>query len=112
MPRDVAIVLDEMLDTIVRIEAETRGRTIDHLTSDWLFRMGTERAIEILSEAARHLPSDMLAGEPQIPWTRVRGMGNVLRHEYHRIAVDIIWDVVTLDLPPLKSALLRLRSRL
>ncbi|MCY1664373.1 HepT-like ribonuclease domain-containing protein [Rhizobium sp. SL86] len=38
-------------------------------------------------------------------------MGNVLRHEYHRIAEDVIWDVLTHDLPPLKLALLRLRSR-
>lgn len=112
MPRDVTVVLDEMLETIVRLQAETDGRTVEDLASDWLFRMATERAIEVLSEACRHLPDDLLAGEPQIPWKRVRGMGNVLRHEYHRIAADVIWDVVTHDLPPLRTALLRLRSRI
>jgi len=73
--------------------------------------MGIERAIEILSEASRHLPDDLLATEPGIPWKRVRGVGNVLRHEYHRIAAEVIWDVAVSDLPPLKAALIRFRSR-
>jgi uncharacterized protein with HEPN domain len=33
-------------------------------------------------------------------------MGNILRHEYHRIADDVIWDVIEHDLPPLKAAVL------
>jgi uncharacterized protein with HEPN domain len=111
MPRDVTIVLDEMLETITKLQTATDGKTIEYLAADWFFRMGVERAIEILSEASRHLPEELLAHEPQIPWKRVHSMGNVLRHEYHRIAEDVIWDVLTHDLPPLKLALLRLRSR-
>ncbi|MBP2547706.1 uncharacterized protein with HEPN domain [Neorhizobium galegae] len=108
----MTIVLDEMLETIERIETSLADRTFDHLASEWLLRMGIERAIEILSEASRHLPDDLVATEPDIPWKRVRGVGNVLRHEYHRIAAEVIWDLAISDLPTLKAALIRFRARI
>ncbi|WP_246659329.1 HepT-like ribonuclease domain-containing protein [Rhizobium sp. FY34] len=101
-----------MLETIDRIETSLRNRTSDHLVSDWLLRMAIERAIEVISEASRHIPDSLLATEPQIPWKRVRAMGNILRHEYHRIAVEVIWQIAVNDLPPLKEALLSIKTRL
>lgn len=52
----------------------------------------------------------MLRQAPGIPWRSIRGMGNILRHEYHRIADDVIWNVAAHDLPALKKALLALRA--
>ncbi|MCF3640064.1 DUF86 domain-containing protein [Rhizobium sp. TRM95111] len=48
-------------------------------------------ALETVSEACRHIPDDLLLLAPDIPWKKIRGIGNVLRHEYHRIADDVIW---------------------
>lgn len=53
-----------------------------------------------------------MATRPEILWARIRGAGNVLRHEYHRIADDVIWTVVARDLPPLKAAILAIRESL
>lgn len=63
-----------------------------------------ERGIEIISEASRHLPDDLKARHPEIPWPKVSGIGNVLRHEYQKIAHDVLWHVVQDDLPPLERA--------
>ena len=68
-------------------------------------RLATERAIEILSEAARHMPDEITARHPDIPWRKVRAIGNVLRHEYHRISSRIVWDVVTCELDALDVVL-------
>lgn len=65
---------------------------------------GTERGLEIISEAARHIPDDILATQPQITWSDIRSIGNIIRHEYHRVDPDVIWSVVTDDLPRLKAA--------
>jgi uncharacterized protein with HEPN domain len=73
--------------------------------SDWLLRHGVQRGIEILSEACRHLPDSLLETRPEVPWKQVRGIGNLLRHEYHRIADDLIWAVVTNNLSPLREAI-------
>ena len=62
-----------------------------------------ERGIEIISEASRHLSDELKARHPEIPWSKVAGIGNVLRHEYERIAHDVLWRVVRDDLPPLEK---------
>jgi uncharacterized protein with HEPN domain len=91
MPRRVAAVLADMLDAIDGIEQAVAGKSLAAFEKDWLLRHGVERGIEIISEAARHLPDTLTAEAPAIPWDRGRGIGNVLRHEYHRVADDIVW---------------------
>jgi uncharacterized protein with HEPN domain len=53
-----------------------------------------ERGKEIISEARHHLPDEMKARHPHIPWRKVAGIGNVLRHDYTRVAADTLWRVV------------------
>ena len=55
-------------------------------------------------EASRHLPDDLLELTPDVPWKQIRGIGNILRHEYHKIADDVVWAVVTEHAAPLKIA--------
>ncbi|MGN7292008.1 HepT-like ribonuclease domain-containing protein [Rhizobium sp. SAFR-030] len=110
MTRDSVIVIDEMLSMIDFIEISMSDKTRSDFQQDMMLRLAVERAIEIVSEASRHLPTDLLAREREIPWNSIRGMGNVLRHEYHRVASEVILDVITGDLPPLKAALLRLNK--
>jgi uncharacterized protein with HEPN domain len=57
-----------------------------------------ERALEIISEASRHLPTAALAQHSLVPWPSVRAMGNRLRHEYWATDPDHIWSTITLDL--------------
>jgi uncharacterized protein with HEPN domain len=75
-------------------------------------RRGVERGIEIVSEAVRHLPDEMLATRPDMPWAEVRGIGNRIRHEYRRVSPRIIRAVVTDDLSALKSAIEAIRKDL
>ena len=51
------------------------------------------RGIEIILEASRH---------PEISWSKVAGIGNVLLHDYERIATDVLWKLVRDDLPLLE----------
>lgn len=106
--RSVEFVLVEMLAAIDGIVAATDGKTIEDLRREWLLRHGVERGIEIISEAARQLPQHIINGETEIPSKQIRGIGNVLRHEYHKAFETIVWAVVVDHLPPLKSAVERL----
>ena len=47
---------------------------------------------------------------PDISWKEIRGVGNVLRHEYHNIANQIIWTTATQEIAPLKAALLDIKK--
>ncbi len=55
----------------------------------------------MIGEAARHIPPDVVAAFPEIPWATMRGMRNHIVHGYDRIKAEIVWEVVTADLPPL-----------
>ena len=76
--------------------------SLDAFEGDWRKRWLVERGIEIISEASRHLPDDLKARHPQIPWPKVAGIGNILRHGYERIAPDVLWRLARDDLPPLE----------
>ncbi|MDE1156157.1 MAG: DUF86 domain-containing protein [Acidobacteriaceae bacterium] len=108
MARDATIVLDEILDDFEG--SRKRPRTREEIEAEFMVFLGIQRAIEIISEASRHIPAELLDTERNIPWSSIRGMGNVLRHEYHRIASDVIWDAIQHDLPQLKSAIERMMT--
>jgi uncharacterized protein with HEPN domain len=112
MARNLAVVLAEILEAIRGIENSVAGKTLADFKREWLLKHGVQRGIEIISEAARHLPPDVRNRCPEIPWKQVIAMGSVLRHEYHRIADLIVWTVVVDDLPPLKAAVEALKRDL
>lgn len=106
MPRKVAHVLHDILEAIARMEEITRGKSFADFEHDWQLQWLVQRAIEIISEASRAIPNDLTDARPEIPWARVRGIGNVLRHEYSGLSDRIIWNVVVDELPRLKAAVL------
>ena len=69
--------------------------------ADWESQWIVERGIEIISEASRHLPDDLKARNAGIPWPNIAGIGNILRHNYERIAAPIMWTLARDDLPHL-----------
>ena len=83
---------------------QVAGKTFADFQKDWLLRHGAQRAIEIISEASRHVPDQLKAMHPKIRWHSIAGIGNVLRHEYHAISDQVIWKVIQDELPPLKAA--------
>jgi uncharacterized protein with HEPN domain len=103
--RKVGPVLAEILEAIEGIETHTAGKSLADFQRDWLLRLAVQRALEIISEASRHLPDELLSHAPDVPWKKIRGIGNVLRHDYHRIADDVIWVVVVENMGPLKTAI-------
>ena len=74
--------IHDILEAIGRVQEITRGKTFEEFESSWQLRWLVQRALEIISEASRAIPSDLTSKRPEIPWSRVAGIGNVLRHEY------------------------------
>ena len=101
-PSLIARLID-IIEAIELIRSELTGMTLQSLESDIRKRWLVERGIEIISEASRHLNDELKRRHPEIPWSKVAGIGNVLRHEYERVAYDVLWRVVHDDLPPLEK---------
>lgn len=67
-----------------------------------------ERALEIISEASRALPDNMTGRYPHIEWSRIRGIGNFLRHEYHQLDTRSLWDIATNKLIELRPVIIEM----
>jgi uncharacterized protein with HEPN domain len=98
--------LTDIVEAIELIQSDMAGVTLDAFEADRRKRWLVERGIEIISEASRRLSPAVKTRHPEIPWPKVAGIGNVLRHEYEDVAHDVLWHVVHDNLPPLKMACL------
>ncbi len=101
--RSAAARLTDIIQAIELIQNELAEVTIDAFKDDIRKRWMVERGLEIVSEASRRLPDLMKARHTSIPWPKVAGIGNVLRHEYGNVAHDVLWHVVREDLPALEA---------
>src|SRR5246127_4192860 len=99
--------LTDIIEAIERIHGVLENITLEAFESDWQRQWLVERGIEIISEASRHLTDEMKARHPEIPWQKVAGIGNVLRHKYENIAAPIIWKLAQADLPLLEKSAAR-----
>ena len=96
--------LHDMRDAINGISETLAGVEFDAYKNAWSTRRATERGIEIISEASRHIPPEMKAKFPEIPWQEIAAIGNLLRHEYAKVDDRIIWNVAQRHLVELEKA--------
>lgn len=104
--------LVDILEAIVGVREAMGEMTLDEYRTSWTTRRAAERALEIISEASRHVPDAMKTVEADTPWREIAAIGNVLRHEYHRVDDEIVYTIVTQQLHGLEAAVRRLLNSL
>lgn len=95
--------LEHMLQAIERVEEFTKGISQDELTSDVLRLHATVYNIQIIGEAVYRLSTEFKESHTATPWAMIEKMRHVLVHDYYRINNDVLWSVITDDLPSLKQ---------
>jgi uncharacterized protein with HEPN domain len=94
--------LADILEAIERIRHVLDSVSLEAFEQDWQKRWLVERGIEVISEASRHLTDELKTRHAEIPWSKVAGIGSVLRHDYDRVAPDVLWKLAHDDLPELE----------
>jgi uncharacterized protein with HEPN domain len=90
-----------MLDHAREAVAMAGGRTRSELDTDRQLNLSLVRLLEIVGEAASRMPAEERGRYPEIPWPEIVSLRNRLIHGYDSVDFDILWQVVTDDLPPL-----------
>lgn len=72
------------------------------MISDVLRLYATVYNIQIIGEAVYRLSTEFKESHTETPWALIEKMRHVLVHDYYRINNDVLWSVITEDLPPLK----------
>ncbi|MFM9889980.1 MAG: DUF86 domain-containing protein [Rickettsiales bacterium] len=110
MVRTLAARLADMADAITEIEYILRTHTYESFAIEKSLQWAVERGLEIISEASRAIPDAQKAQFPTIPWPRIAGLGNMLRHEYQHIEPRLIWNIARENLGELGLAIDALRA--
>jgi uncharacterized protein with HEPN domain len=105
-------LLFHIRDEIEGVAITVKGLSFERYQLSYIHRRATERAAQIISEAAKALPPDMLAKYDEAPWASIIEIGNVLRHEYQRLDDRRIWEVATVHLPALEPIIRRMIAEL
>lgn len=109
MKKDPTIFIQHMLSSIELIEQYTAGKTEEDFLNSEELQDAVIRRIEIIGEAAKHVPNEIRELYPSIPWKNVSGMRDKLVHEYFGVDLELTWQVVKKDLAPLKLVLLKIK---
>ena len=108
MPNNHLVRLQHMFDAAQKALSLSRGRSRNDLETDPMLNLALVRLLEIIGEAAKALSPTLCAAHPEIPWKKISGMRDRLIHGYADVNLDVVWETVTQDLPPLITALERL----
>lgn len=98
--RDPAYLWD-MLDRSRHVTNLVLDLSFESYVDDAKSRAAVERELTVLGEAARRVSASFKAQHPEIPWSDLVGLRNVLTHDYGKLEQEQIWKIATRDVPEL-----------
>lgn len=110
--RDYYDYVWDILNSIEEVEEFTSGMTLEDFSKDKKTINAVVRSLEVLGEAAKKIPQSIRKTHPDLPWNKMAGMRDKLIHQYFSVDLDILWKVVTEDLPPLKPNIKKILKEL
>ncbi len=110
-PRQWRLFVADIVDAVVAIDDYTAGLTREEFFGDRLRLDAVIKNLAVIGEAAGRVPADVAETSPQIPWAKMRGMRNVVVHEYFGIDHEVLWGTITDDLKPLVPLLTALLAQ-
>jgi uncharacterized protein with HEPN domain len=100
--------VDDILESILVIEESIDGLSFEDFKSNRVLFYAVSRAIEIIGEAAKNIPDDVLEKYPEGMWRGVKGMRDIIAHEYARLDKELMWNVAVQRIPDLKRTILKM----
>lgn len=109
-PREWRFYLDDMIGFANKVLAYTAALDQTEFVANELVYDATVRNLELIGEAATHIPEEVRKAHPDIPWRMVIATRNRLIHGYLGIDNDTLWSLVRDNVPELLAQLNKLRA--
>lgn len=111
MPRKWRFRIQDILDAVDRIERYTKNLDLNAFRGDEKTAHAVLYNLYVIGEAASRVPQTIRERYHEVDWARIRGLRNVIAHEYFAIHLDIIWQAATEDVPALKAPMRTILDR-
>lgn len=108
--RPVQLLLDEIVESIVKIERYTVDMTKEAFLADEKTSDAVAKNFEVIGEAASRLPLSFRSEHPSIEWVKVIGLRHRIVHDYFGVDFELLWAIIESDLSHLKHSIQLLRS--
>jgi uncharacterized protein with HEPN domain len=110
-PRAWRFYVEDMVSFIDKALGYMNGVDRASFALDPMRYDATLRNLELIGEAATHVPDEVRTTAPDVPWRLVVAVRNRLIHGYLGVNEDTLWSILRDDLPPLRVALVRLLAQ-
>ena len=105
MSRDWRLYLGDMILCCEKVATFVGASTRDEFLANVLVYDAVLRNLEILGEAAKHVPGDVKARMPEVAWREIAGMRDWIAHGYFTIKADVVWNAIEVECPLLLRTL-------
>jgi len=107
--RPIELYLTDIKEAIDKIEKYVRQMTFTDFEQDSKTVDAVTRNIEVIGEAAKHIPAEVRLKHMEIPWKQIVGSRSKAIHEYFGIDLEILWRTATEDIPKLKKQIAKIK---
>jgi len=109
--RNWNLFIMDMVESIEKIENYVSNLSYEDFLLDWKTKDAVVRNLEIIGEAANRIPEEIRIKYDDIPWSQVVGLRHRLIHGYFVVDYEIVWHIVTNELPDLKIKIKRILDK-
>ena len=102
--RNHKLYLLDIIESIEAIQKHVFDVSVEEFSTNITVQDAVIRRLEVIGEAVKHLPEELLIQYTAIPWKEIAGMRDVFIHEYFGVNMQRVWNVIDNDLPALKEA--------
>ena len=109
--REWRFYIDDMIRFTEKVLRYTKNLDQETFINNDPYYDATLRNLELIGEAATHIPQEILTNHPEISWRQIIATRNRIIHGYLGIDNDIIWSIITDEIPELLKALQTLQQK-
>ena len=104
MSRIYSHYLADIVESCEHIRSYTAGMTFDDFVSDRKTVDAVARNLEIIGEAAKNIPEEILSEKAEVPWKQVRRFRDKIAHHYFDLNLDRVWSIIDTELETLEAS--------
>ena len=109
--RNSRLLLDDILQAVTKIQQYSNGLDAERFSREFMILEATLYNFQVIGEAANQLPEEIKTGSPEIDWKKIKGYRNRLVHEYFGTDPFIVFEIIQLYLPQLKTQIQNLLDK-